>query len=380
MTSTPHPVLVPVVLCAALTMLPGCRSTPPEEVDSEAAVSVKARPATLGHIRGMVRATGIVNPAPGADLVVTAPEPARIAAIGFAVGDRVRRGDVLVRFEIPAAAADVQRQQAEVTRAEVSLANAKLTEKRATELVERGVAARKDIEEATRALADAEAAVEQARASLAASRTLAARSTVRATFDGLVAARLHNPGDFVAAAGDTVVRVIDPGRFEVLAAVPLSDAPRVRIGAAARVPADQAAPEIGLRVISRPAAVETGTATVPVRLALSGPANIPAGSPVLVDIDAEEHENVVVIPAPAIVREGEDVAVFVVNAGKAQRRRVQTGLTDGTAVEIVSGLKVGEIVIIDGQAGLPDGAPVAVEKDASQDKTPPASGGGEGGR
>jgi hypothetical protein len=133
-------------------------------------------------------------------------------------------------------------------------------------------------------------------------------------------------------------------------------------------------------VISRPAAVETGTATVPVRLALSGPANIPAGSPVLVDIDAEEHENVVVIPAPAIVREGEDVAVFVVNAGKAQRRRVQTGLTDGTAVEIVSGLKVGEIVIIDGQAGLPDGAPVAVEKDASQDKTPPASGGGEGGR
>jgi RND family efflux transporter MFP subunit len=312
--------------------------------------------------------------------VVTAPEPARIAAIGFAVGDRVRRGDVLVRFEIPAAAADVQRQQAEVTRAEVSLANAKLTEKRATELVERGVAARKDIEEATRALADAEAAVEQARASLAASRTLAARSTVRATFDGLVAARLHNPGDFVAAAGDTVVRVIDPGRFEVLAAVPLSDAPRVRIGAAARVPADQAAPEIGLRVISRPAAVETGTATVPVRLALSGPANIPAGSPVLVDIDAEEHENVVVIPAPAIVREGEDVAVFVVNAGKAQRRRVQTGLTDGTAVEIVSGLKVGEIVIIDGQAGLPDGAPVAVEKDASQDKTPPASGGGEGGR
>ncbi len=375
MTSTPRHALVAAVLSAVFTMLPGCRGTAPEEVDSEAAVSVKAQPAALGQIRGVVRATGTVNPAPGADLVITAPEPARIAAVGFAIGDRVRRGDVLVRFEIPTVAADVQRQQAEVTRAEVSLANAKVTLKRSTELVERGVAARKDIEDANRTLADAEAAVEQARASLASSRTLAERSTVRATFDGLVAARLHNPGDLVAAAGDTVLRVIDPRRFEVLANVPLADAPRVRIGAAARVPADQATPEIGLKVISRPAAVEAGTATVPVRLALSAPTNIPAGSPVLVEIDTDEHENVIVIPVAAIVREGEDVAVFIVNAGKAQRREVQTGLTNGAAVEIVSGLKAGEIVIVDGQAGLPDGAPVAIAADAGKDKAAPASGG-----
>ena len=58
-------------------------------------------PAATGSIRGVVHATGVVSPAPGAELVVIAPEPARIVEIPHAEGDRVQQGDVLVRFEIP---------------------------------------------------------------------------------------------------------------------------------------------------------------------------------------------------------------------------------------------------------------------------------------
>ncbi len=47
-------------------------------------------------------------------------------------------------------------------------------------------------------------------------------------------------------------------------------------------------------------------------------------------------------------------------AGKRSARRVQTGLTDGTNVEILSGVKAGEMVIVDGQAGLPDGAAITI--------------------
>ena len=59
-------------------------------------MSVRVKPATRGSIRGLIHATGVVTPAPGADLVVVAPDTARIAAIPKAVGERVRRGDVLV--------------------------------------------------------------------------------------------------------------------------------------------------------------------------------------------------------------------------------------------------------------------------------------------
>jgi RND family efflux transporter MFP subunit len=367
--------IVALLLLAALVALAACRNKSAEEVDSETAVTVKTTAAALGTIRGVVHATAIVNPAPGAELVVIAPEAARIVAVPHAAGDRVRRGDVLVRFEIPSATAEVQRQQAEVTRAQATLDNARRAQARAGELFERGVAARKEVEDTNRGVADAEAALSEARASLAAAQAVAGRSIVRATFDGIVATRLHNPGDFVeATASDPVLRVLDPRRLEVVASIPLADTLRVEIGAPARLTANAVnAPEVALKIVSRPAAIEAGSATVPVRLAFVGPATFPAGTPVQVDIDAERHSNVVLVPAVAIVREGEETAVFVVSGAEAQRRPVRTGLSDSTHVEILSGVKAGEHVIVDGQAGLPDGAAITVSREQDSSTTPAAA-------
>lgn len=353
-----------VLLLAVLAMLARCSKQAAEEVESETVVSVKTAAASLGTIRGVVRATGIVTPALGADLVVVAPEGARIAEIPHAAGDRVRRGDMLVRFELPNSAAEVERQQAEVLRAQASLDNALAAQKRARELFDRGVAAGKEVEDANRAVAEAEAMLIQARASVVAARAVAARAIVRATFDGIVANRLHSPGDLVeATAGDPVLRVIDPGRLEVVASVTLADASRVEVGASALLTAPTSGRDMGLKVMSRPAAVETGTATIPLRLGFTSPSNFVVGTPVEVEIEAEQHKDVVLVPAVAIVREGEETAVFVSTGGKAQRRHVQTGLTDGTNVEIVSGVKAGEMVIVDGQAGLPDGAAITTSSE-----------------
>ena len=361
-----------VVLAAAVA----CRGQTAEEVDSTTPVAVKTAPATLGTIQGVVHATGIVSPAPGAELVVVAPEAARIAEIPRADGDRVRKGDVLVRFEIPSSTAEVQKQQAELARAEAARDNARAAQTRARELFDRGVAARKEVEDANRSMADAEAAVTQARASLAAARTVEARSAVRATFNGVIARRYHNPGDLVeAAASDPVLRVVDPGRLEVVASIPLADSLRVTVGAPGHlVGAPTNTPDQDLKVLSRPAAVEAGTATVPVRLGFAGPAAIPVGTPVQVDIAAEQHDNVVLIPAVAIVREGEETFAFVASEGKARRCPVRLRLTDGTNVEIVSGIKAGERVIVDGQAGLPDDAPITEGTPAKEMAPRPPSG------
>jgi len=357
-----QPLALAAGLFAVVASLQACGSQKVDEVESKTVVRVKTAAASLGTIRGIVHATGLVTPAPGADLVVVAPESARIVEMPRAVGDRVRRGDLLVRFEIPTAAAEVQRQEAEVARGQAAIDNARAALTRARELFERGVAARKEVEDATRGVADADAALAEARASLAASQALAGRAIVRATFDGVIARRLHNPGDLAEpSASDPVLRVVDPNRIEVVASIPLSDAPRIEIGAPGRLAsAPRNAADVRLTVTSRPAAVEIGTATIPVRLAFAAPADIPAGTPVQVDIDAELHKGVVLVPAVSIVRDGEDAAVLVVIDSKAKRRAVEIGLSDGTNVEILSGVNAGEIVIVDGQAGLPDDAAIAV--------------------
>jgi cobalt-zinc-cadmium efflux system membrane fusion protein len=355
-----------IVIVISIALLTGaCSQQTADEVESDAVVPVTVEPASTGSIRASVAATGLITPAPNAEQIVIAPQPGRIAEMPKAEGDLVREGDLLVRFEIPAYATDLATRRAEVTRAAARLENARAAQTRARDLFDRGVAARKEMEDADRELADAHAGVAEAQATLAAAENAAGQATVRARFNGLVAKRLHNPGDLVdATASDAVMRIVDPRRLEVTAAVPIPDVSRIVVGAAARM--TSAAGDISLHVVSRPAAVEPGTATAPVRLAFEAPSPAPVGTPVQLSIDAEARQNVLLVPTAAIVHEGEAVAVFVAAGDKAERRPVQVGLSTGQQTEIRSGLAPGEPVIVQGQAGLPDDAHIRVAGAAAQ--------------
>ena len=345
------------------TVAAGCGKPSTEEVESETVIPITAAPAQTGSVRAVIHATGDVNPAPGADLIVVAPEHARILEISKAEGDRVRRGDVLVRFEIPTLNAEVASKTAEVGAAESRVQNAKGNQARLKDLFDRGVAARKEVEDADREVADTEAAMAQAQASLNAARALATRQTVTATFDGVIARRFKNPGDFAeAASSDAVLRVVDPTRLQVDASVSISDLSRIIVGASGRMVVLPEDPPVALKVVSLPAAVEPGTAAAPVRLVFAAPPRLAVGTPVQVEIDAEQHTNVVLVPAEAIVREGEGTAVFVAAGNKAERRPVVVGIIDKEHAEIKEGVKAGEQVIVKGQAGLPDGATITTEK------------------
>ena len=358
---------LPLILCAAVA---GCSKPSTEEVETDTVIPVTTAPAETGTIRAVLHVTGDVNPAPGAELIVVAPEPARSAAITKAEGDKVRKGEVLVRFDIPTLNADAASKNAEVGAAETRLQTARENESRLKDLFDRGVAARKEVEDATREAADAQAALTQARAGAGAARALEGRTTITATFDGIVAKRNHNAGDLVeAGAADPILRVIDPSRLQVDASVAIPDLPRVKLGAAGRLQLHEDETPIELKVVSTPAAVEPGTASAPVRLNFVSPQALAVGTPVRVEIDAEEHTNVVLVPLHAIVREGEETAVFVVEGGKAVRRPVKVGITDAEHAEIRDGLKAGEPVIVEGQNGLPDGASVTLEKPGADKDT-----------
>jgi Fe2+ transport system protein FeoA len=71
-----------------------------------------------------------------------------------------------------------------------------------------------------------------------------------------------------------------------------------------------------------------------------------------------------VVPAAAIVHEGEEAAVFVVDAtSHAHRRVVVLGLVNAQEAEVKSGLQASDTVVVKGLEELPDGAQVVVEKE-----------------
>jgi RND family efflux transporter MFP subunit len=353
----PHAVVV-----LALALLAGCSGKSVEEVETTAAAPVKTLTLAPKMVEGVVAATGTVSAAPGADWTITAPEAARIVELPKAEGDRVKPGDLLVRFEIPSLATDVatRRAEAETARARVDNAQANVT--RLTTLVEHGVAAQKELEDARRELAEARAALAQADSASQNAGVLASRSVVRARFPGVVAKRAHNPGDMVeASASDVILRVIDPARLQVVAAVAIADVRRIETGRLVRilVPGSDE-PESG-KVLTRPAVVDPAGVTADVRVSFAGATRLAAGTPVRVEIVAEQHPNALAVPAEAVLHEDEDAFVMVAGSdNKAHKRKVEIGLSTPREAEITSGLKAGDVVIVQGQQGLPDGAAIAI--------------------
>ncbi|MBV9324197.1 MAG: efflux RND transporter periplasmic adaptor subunit [Chloroflexi bacterium] len=91
-----------------------------------------------------------------------------------------------------------------------------------------------------------------------------------------------------------------------------------------------------------------------------------------VQIVAQQKPDALLIPKEALVQQGNQQIVFVADNGHAVATPVQTGMTNDTSVEITSGLTPGAQVVVIGQNGLRDGAPIQVVQPGGQ------GGGGQG--
>jgi membrane fusion protein (multidrug efflux system) len=215
------------------------------------------------------------------------------------------------------------------------------------------------VEDARRDVAQAEATVTEARGATSAAGRLAGREVVRAPFDGVVVGRTHQVGDLVdPGAPEPLLRVIDPSRLQVEAAVPAGELGRIAVGSPARVRGGSF-PDEAAHVIARPPSVDPATGTALARLAFDQPTRRPAGLAADVEIYGEQRQAAVLVPADALVQEGAQSFVYTVDAQKkAHRREVTVGVTAGGQTEILSGVKAGETVVVRGQTALPDGATV----------------------
>ena len=350
-----------ILAVAALLILPACRRAAQRENDEEPAIPVLVEPVRLGTIRASVSATGVVGTLPGAAFAVVAAQPARIAEVTKNAGDPVKSGETLVRFEFPSLRAQTVVNEAAVKASDLRVKQAQLAQERIRMLVAKGAASRSELDDADREVIAAEADLAVAKAALGAVEAQGGNTIIRAPFDGMVIERLHNPGDSVRAEEtDPILRLVDPRQVQVMVTMPVADAARFAIGATARTIAEgQTQPDL-LRVATRPIP-ESGAKTVDVTLAFDTPTELRPGTQVGVEIDAEQRSNVPLVPATAVLKANPAEPVVVVAVGGiAQRRPVVIGLVDGENIEILSGVKPGELIITQGHSTLRDGTPISV--------------------
>lgn len=323
------------------------------------AVSVSVQEARTDTLRDVFVASGIVVPSSSTDWSVTASEPARIAELPKNEGDAVETGDILVRLEIPALADEIAAADVAVAEARARVGNANAEVAKLAPLFESGVVARQMFDNAKAAAAQAQAALESAEGKRDVARAQGDRGVIRARFRGIVIARFHVEGQFVAGTPtDPIVRVIDPNRKQVSVQVPMNRFSRIQPGQPVMVQSG-GPPEPAL-VASRMAPDATAT-TGEIRLDFSSPTALPLDAPVQIETTIEERKDVVVVASAAILRDATGAYVFIAgDDGLARRREVKTGMAVGQLTQIVDGVTAGERVITAPLEQVTDGLRVTI--------------------
>ena len=311
-----------------------------------AAEQLAVAPVQYREVAQIYSADGVVEAA--RQSTVSAQIAGRVKEINFDVGDSVRKGQIILRIDEREAVQAVAGSQAQVMQAQAAMQNAKSNLERARQLF-----AQKFISQA--ALDKAQADYRMALAQAAATEAGAGQSAlahgytaVTAPYSGVVAARLVEVGEMVTV-GKPLMTGFDPAQLRVVVEVPqyrLTD-----IGANPQVMVEL--PSLSRQV--KPASVsvlpsaDARTHSTQVRAHLpAGEAGVYPGMFVRVHFSVGKAKKLL-IPARAVVRRSEVVAVYVVDGkGAVKLRQVRLGEAAGQdEVEVLAGLNSGEQVALD---------------------------------
>lgn len=286
------------------------------------------------------------------DARVASQVPGRIVELPVRAGERVQAGQVLARIDPSVVNHQVAGSQAQLAQAQAQVTVARNELQRTRQLVAKSYVSQAALEQAEAQARAAEAQVQALQAQVAAVSAQAGLHVLRAPFAGWVAQVPVSLGD-AAGPGQTLMQVYDPSALRVAAQVPESVAARLRAGGDVSVSdAEGRAALGGLKAEVLPA-VDPGSRTVTVRVALPGaPDGWRPGQSVKLVLPVAGGASApaarIAVPRTAVVTRSELQGVYVVGKdGLARLRQVRLGRATGDAVEVLAGLDAGERVAVD---------------------------------
>ena len=273
------------------------------------------------------------------------------------IGDAVDAGDVIARIDPQFIRIEVTRAQAEVARLRSDFQYRELQLERTEELATKNSVsktlldeARAQREQAQHSLADAEAALERARANLE-------RTQIRAAFAGHVVARLASVGEFVNV-GEDVIRLVDTHRLEISLPASIALSSYIKPGMQLAVRNNGVERAHPVRTV-----VPVGDAVsrmVEVRLS-AGDGGWLVGTPVTVRLPSDTPASTVAVPRDALVERNGQSFVYKVNEdGTAEQVTVHIRSIVGLWVGVADGVAAGDRVIVRGAERLAPGQAVEV--------------------
>lgn len=340
-------------------------------------------PATVVNVESIAR--GVVVDRLATTAVVEAERTANVSPVSPGVvlslhaddGDEVARGDLLAVLESVSLQAGSTRGRAEVARLQKQVTDME-------RLFAQGAVSERDLDDLRFQLGQARTNSREASRNFGQTR-------LTAPFDGVVARRDARLGE---VSSGTAFQIVDLSRLSVRVDLPERDVGRVQIGQRVQLTSAYDEEVRGKGVVGRVSPViDANTGTFRVTVDVEPGQVLRPGQFVKVELEVDQHADVVVVPRKAVLWEDGRPYVYVmgdpdpleppaegeeaaepIEGPVAKRKNLQTGLTDDLSIEVLSGLSLGDQVVVVGQSNLKEGARIRPAADNA--RAVPAEGGG----
>jgi len=339
------------------------------QTEAASATPVKVLKIARQRISEKLTYTGTLEPWQKINL--TPDVGGKVAKIYVEEGQFVEKGQVLAELDTESVRLQLKQAEAGLAVAQANYQNAAKNKERMDRLSKEKAVSDQQVEQVRLGYEAASAQLEQAQAGLNLARHYLDVSIMKAPWSGVVASKNAQVGDvinpmmggFSPASG--VLTLMDFSRVKVVVDVSESDIVRIKKGQNAfiKVPTSEG------RIFQASVTLVNMTADA---LAKKFRVEVTTDNPGLVlrpgtfgDVafEVNAREGVLVVPQKAII---DNKYVFLAQGTKAVKKEVTLGLQNADMVEITSGIQEGDVVIVEGNYGLEDGSPIAVQPEVTK--------------
>ena len=308
---------------------------------AQSTLKVKAGAVASISMQEDVYATGSVVPVSRQEVVVL--NPGRVAKVAVKVGDSVKAGQILVTLDTTLEDAQVAQAQANVEAAQTNVDAAQ-----------------------SYTLAQSKAALKQAQETLKVAQAQQGQMVYKASIAGTVLEVNVQAGN-ISPVQQPLVLVADLSQMNVEAQLNEVDAGKVQLGGKVTVTSkvlgntsvQGTIVEIAPEAVSQPSVQGNASPTVRVKIRLDQvPVGLKPGFTVSIQIIVATKEGVLAVPQEALFQEGSKNYVYQIEGGRLLKTEVTVGIGNDTHQEIISGVKVGDVVVLNPSNQLAPGLPV----------------------
>ncbi|MFT3768909.1 MAG: efflux RND transporter periplasmic adaptor subunit [Minicystis sp.] len=287
------------------------------------------------------------------------------------LGDRVKAGQVLAEVHAPETEEELRVARARMLEAEANLTIADDTARRNDKLAEAGLVSAQEASERRARANTAQAALGTTRAEVGRIGALLGYQKIVAPFDGVIVRRAVELGALVTpGTGNTALlfEVAQVDTLRVFVDVPQSLAGGVRVGAEVSVFAPSAPKDVVRGKIARTAgALDASTHTLRTEVHIPGAGPLLSGSFVSVKLGIDNPSPPVMVPASALAVRKEGTLVLRVGPDRVvQAARIELGRDLGKQIEALSGVAIGDTVVLNPPDDLTTGEVVEVVERPSE--------------